>query len=808
MNLPKTIFFLFFLLLVTFYLSLTTITHAQNPIPPGDISCDEVGDPEFHSLRPYQANPCNKEVSETALFCGNSLIISDTVSRLDPGASCQTLPDGKLKCTVDKSKQIAINLSDAELPIMGNTEDVRNSQQSGGFDSAEKVNEYVSWYLNGVTGRAEDGPDNINDTVNFSGPIKKLLPQSIQYEHQIETIEKALARDVNDDGKSQERNRHNQIVVCAKEKWIDFLGIGKTVPIECYEGDGSEAQGDVYRLVGLPPQLSWQGNRLDFARIQDYLVNFGTILLPGIPKETIRNYLGNVWLKKVPPLESQFEDPVFYRKAYNEWRGKTCFLIPVVKFLVCGDNPAVSNKWADLFPYVPLSSTEDRVGLVDLGSYAVQPASEGVEITNVTIENWEPAELYFAHMEEGAELAALLQDTFVPQGVAKRGGTAGVSPQGYCDLVNIRTNEGDDLFAGEVGATVRYTAEFTCEPENIESPEAPNCNLFVGQCVTDEWDCDYGYGQMDCPQGYECKINCTPPSAECKKNVSVNLSVLTKTPKADEVWERTVAGPSAIFKRIFPKVGPGGAILGILDIPAATKVTYTGAGFVGNPDNQRSGEGAELYFPHIGGISEYFLKGIQTILRPKGYGEQILSGAPGTIGGGEINCDKNAPDLGAVSGLLSKSTLVAEFSGEFPGNNIEECYNDVVNRARKAGYDPAFVMAIWIEESGASDYEQFPVVYDFGCMGSTPNNDFNAQISCFLNLKNFYLSPIFDSCKSSTSGPILMEDFLLIFSEGFRACDPNDTTCYRNYCTNPQFPQRIKDFYSRVSGGKSLPPYP
>ncbi len=283
---------------------------------------------------------------------------------------------------------------------------------------------------------------------------------------------------------------------------------------------------------------------------------------------------------------------------------------------------------------------------------------------------------------------------------------------------------------------------------------------------------------------------------------------MTETPLADDVWSRTVAGPSSIFKKIFPRIGPGGAILGILDIPAATKVTYTGADFAGNPESQRSGEGAELYFPHIGGVSEYFLKGIQTILRPRGYGEQILSGAPGTISESGINCNQNAPDPGSVSGLLSKSTLVAEFSREFPGNKIEECYNDVINRARGAGYDPAFVMAIWIEESGASDYEQFPVVYDFGCMGSTPNNNFNAQISCFLNLKNFYLSPIFEPCRLSTSGPITMKDFLLIFSEGFRACDPSDTTCYRNYCTNPQFPQRIVDFYSRVSGGRSLPPYP
>ncbi|MCK4588401.1 hypothetical protein KAT60_01130 [Candidatus Woesebacteria bacterium] len=596
MNLPKTIPLVFFLLLIVSGSLLTKVALAQVPNP--YVDCDEVRpnfwhplQEEFHSLRPYQASPCDEEDSETALFCGNSLVILDTVSSFDWGASCQNLPDGKLKCTVPKTRSIAIDLSGAELPIMGNTEDVRNSQRSDGFDDAEKMNEYVSWYLNGIIGRAENEPidpeteEGIRKIVDFSGPLKKLLPQSVQHKYQIRTIEKALAGDVNDDGESQERSRHNQIVVCAKEKGIDFLGIGKTVPIECYEGDGSKAKGDVYRLVGSLPQRSWEGNRFDFANIQERLINFGTILLPDIPRETIKSYLGNVWLKKVPPLESQFEDSVFYRKAYNEWRGKTCLLIPVIKFLVCVDNPAVRNKWADLFPYIPFSSTEDRVGLVELDSFGIQPVSENVTITNVSIDYWSPAKLYFAHMEETSELAEILQQTFVPKDGNMTGGVTGVSPGGDCDLVNVRTNEGDDLFAGEIGGILSYDAEFSCDL-------------------------------------YE---NAT--ESACTKQVLVSLSVLTKTPKADEVWSRTVAGPSAIFKRIFPKVGPGGAILRILDIPAATKVTYIGADFAGNPGNQRSGESAELYFPHIGGVSEYFLKGIQTILRPKGFGEQIISGS-------------------------------------------------------------------------------------------------------------------------------------------------------------------------------------
>src|SRR3990167_7725293 len=73
--LPKLLFsFFVFLILATGYLLLATYSHAQ--IPSGDIPCDAAGrDPEFHSLRPYQANPCNDKVEDVALFCGNDLVV-------------------------------------------------------------------------------------------------------------------------------------------------------------------------------------------------------------------------------------------------------------------------------------------------------------------------------------------------------------------------------------------------------------------------------------------------------------------------------------------------------------------------------------------------------------------------------------------------------------------------------------------------------------------------------------------------------------------------------------------------------------
>jgi len=596
MSLPKTILFLSFsFFFVIFCLLLSTNVHAQTPrykiTRPYPFPCNKVapddssyGDDEFHSLRPYQSSPCDEEVSETALFCGNSLVISDTVFALQTtppelAENCTPIGNDRYRCTYKESnsRTIAIDLAGAELPIMGNTELVINSQEQSdpeGLDDAEKVNEYVSWYLNGIINRAEypfldpTDEEDISKIIDFSGPLKKLLPWDEQARNRIKTIERAVGKDINKDGLVEEKDRHDQVFACTFGIPIKIFGIWEVArvaqtPVPCYDKGFLSRFADFFDLK-------------DEKRLSD-------------------------WENHLPPLAEDYANFQDYWVEYKRWRGKSCVVaevpgpIPVVggkKFIYCFDNPAKPNYWANLFPYIPFSSTEDRVGLVELDSFGVQPVSEDVTITNVSIKDWSPAELYFAHMQEVSELAEILQQTFVPKDGNMTGGFTGVSPGGACDLVNVRTNEGDDLFAGEIGGILSYDAEFSCDFDRNATESA------------------------------------------CTKEAIVNLSVLTKTPLADDVWSRTVAGPSAIFKRIFPKVGPEGAILRILDIPAATKVTYTGADFAGNPGNQRSGESAELYFPHIGGVSEYFLKGIQTILRPKGFGEQIISGSePGhTVG--------------------------------------------------------------------------------------------------------------------------------------------------------------------------------
>jgi len=59
------------------------------------------------------------------------------------------------------------------------------------ISEADRVNEYLSWYLNGTLFRAENDPlsykdpEDIKRLIDFSGPLNKLLPQEIQWRNKL-----------------------------------------------------------------------------------------------------------------------------------------------------------------------------------------------------------------------------------------------------------------------------------------------------------------------------------------------------------------------------------------------------------------------------------------------------------------------------------------------------------------------------------------------------------------------------------------------------------------------------------------------
>jgi hypothetical protein len=89
--------------------------------------CNETANPEFHSLRPYQTSPCG--TSNKTYFCWNNYNLLESFSTTWNPFTCT--PNGSTwQCNYgqDIEKIYVIDGEGARFPIMGNTEQVTNSQ--------------------------------------------------------------------------------------------------------------------------------------------------------------------------------------------------------------------------------------------------------------------------------------------------------------------------------------------------------------------------------------------------------------------------------------------------------------------------------------------------------------------------------------------------------------------------------------------------------------------------------------------------------------------------------------------------------
>lgn len=640
---------------------------------PKDVPCDQVTDPEFHSLRPYPASPCYKKVEETALTCGNDLIVKKTF-HVTP-SEAQSCVGNVCKFSYSGlQNSITIDLKGAQLPIMGNTELVPNQTWTSpdtnatNLTAAQRMNNYVSWYLNGVVDRAEEdfSSHNTNYLVNFSGPLNKLLPLAVETAVRLTSVNNA-----NGTISKPTEARHNQTVGC-----LFPSDLGGTGSMPCYLFSQNYL---ISLLNSIDPKIS---TKIEFIQTwlaviksENRLIDWLSSLL-GIPNK--------------PPVESDYANFSDYWKAYLTWRGKVCTPdLFGTKFYLCA-NLGRENLWALLFKFIPSSSTEDRVGQVLTDTNNAQGklantiqlkdgAGNGGTVTNVSFTPVsDNHNLYFSHMQEDAELAKLLQGTFATkadtndwegqlQGAIANQSIAPLFNTYGCVKQEIRTNSGDNLYGDinrvkadgstdqQITGTLKYDVSFTCEFK----PQTDNA--CVELC-----------NQLPTQSGKEaCLAACTKVNV-CDKDIYTSLGIYTKTPKAYEVWQRLVDGSMGVFKRFFPLVGVNSPLYEIKDIPAVTQAVYRSDG------NQTQagttgvlGSEAELYFPHIGSLQEYFLKGIQKALRPKGFDNTVLAGAPSsTTSGLELQCSLggnvtvhrvlNAPDAFISDKTIALALRVAK----------------------------------------------------------------------------------------------------------------------------------------------------
>ena len=170
-----------------------------------------------------------------------------------------------------------------------------------------------------------------------------------------------------------------------------------------------------------------------------------------------------------------------------------------------------------------------------------------------------------------------------------------------------------------------------------------------------------------------------------------------------------------------------------------------------------------------------------------------------------INCnpDASAPTGHNVKPVEALITALnnSSYRGNFSEANIRRCYNDLINTAKATGNDPAFIMATWVEESGASYYEKFGTVYDFGCeVNGWPPNNYRAQLQCATGLQSAYsYNANHQGCRDAYAplGKIDVQKFMYIFAGGERGC------IEKNYGVAINYPTQIKAMYTTASNGNN-----
>jgi hypothetical protein len=753
---------------------------------------------------------------------------------------------------------ITIDLSDADFPFMGNTgndtntgekSDVINSQNeidanvgleaSEALTDAAKVNNYVGWYLNGTVNHAEYplvSLENIAKLIDYSGPINKLLSQDSQFLKRTQTIENAVGMVLAKNGgrTGVQISRHSQVVGCSIG--LNILGLQiSDFPVPCNTANSfSDDAANFFGLKRYYQLKDWTSQTLID------LLSYLTPPLLSDYEHFVQYYTATkAWRGNICPyIQIPYEVPIIGGQS----------------FVLCLPDILQSNFHSYLFNNIPYTSTEDVPGNVAVEK-ASPAANNTATITNTSFTG-NAAELFFPHVLESDQLASILQDTYTPKGLDKTGTSSDVSTQTSCSMIDVRSNKGDNLFATSIVGQLGYNASFTCKfdaPQQAVDPvQDDGCSManINARCYPDNYSCSRTYGQQGCQEGRRCGLRCYPPGytpvppgddtsdactmtnssagcypdnymcvdsfgqkgcqigrkcglycyspgpigstapQKCEVDVYIDLSTKTNIPSLEDVWSRLVAGPMSVFKRIFPKTNVAGSVGQIKDIAGSTNIKYSGSGGTNVTDSD-----TDLKFPHIGGISEYFLKGIQTALRPKGYGEGIMFKETPVAA---INCNQNIPEISYEGLNKAEAIRLTNIWYSPPGKPyFEECNNDVIQRAIGKNIDPIFALAIWIHESDASNYESAGnSVEDFGIHNhpGVPTTDFTKQLNEFLNLPDNYYS---------ICGNKNMTTFISMFWYG--NCVPANQNEADNVAA---YIDSLNAIYSIIAPGVALPNYP
>lgn len=163
----------------------------------------------------------------------------------------------------------------------------------------------------------------------------------------------------------------------------------------------------------------------------------------------------------------------------------------------------------------------------------------------------------------------------------------------------------------------------------------------------------------------------------------------------------------------------------------------------------------------------------------------------------EINCNQNIKEQ-SIEGITKDEfvDLATRWTAGRGKNYAAECWSDVIYRSKMAGVDPAFTLAVWLNESGASNYTQDKAQYgyieDWGIHGRSdvPVQDFNAQINFFLKMGHYNICP----------GLTLWEAWGNVYRYG--TCNTDNPVAQRE---GIEYYKGIESLYTWITNGKKFP---
>jgi hypothetical protein len=285
------------------------------------------------------------------------------------------------------------------------------------------------------------------------------------------------------------------------------------------------------------------------------------------------------------------------------------------------------------------------------------------------------------------------------------------------------------------------------------------------------------------------------PLAVHNTQMTRKVSVKLEIPYLEEIWDDSTNEEFGFFNLFRPAHFPS-----FPNDDALSNIRYqlTSPGATINPPE------GQLYYPYLGGIhqtkkciSEQFLlpKALQPETNYCQFWDDYLNSQPtynpdqpsgfSVDDGSELD-QMDCQNADFTISDTAKQSAIATANQSWPENLLEERWGDVAQQAKDHGWNPACVVALWVEESGGSDLKTTGAKYSLGCEGATstnPDTNLNQSLDCFFSRQEheFY----------SDLEPGSRE-WWLVYAEG-----PNNSGVFDGPQAN--FPKNLYSWYRRLS---------